>query len=316
MDSSDLRVFEAVARLGSITAASDELHTVQSNVTARIHALEDELGLALFRRHSRGVLLTSAGERLLPYAIKIAQLLKDATNVVGDQTIPTGRLLIGCLESTAGVRLPAVLSAYREKFPQVNLVLTVGTTGHLIEEVLAGRLEGAFVAGPVGHPEIGEVQVFAEEMVLVTSPKFRSLDQVFQSPLGVKILVLRKGCSYRARLERVLKENGVSSFGQLEFGTIDGIFGCAREGLGLTMMPRSVSERAAQNGKLGIHELPRKEAMVPTMFVRRKDAVQSAALRRFLECALACASATAAQIAPARKTRRHAKVSTASSEVK
>ena len=313
MESSDLRVFEAVARLGSITAASDELHTVQSNVTARIRTLEDELGIALFRRHSRGVLLTSAGERLLPYAIKIAQLLKDATNVVGDQAIPAGRLLIGSLESTAGVRLPTILSAYREKFPQVNLVLTVGTTGHLIEEVLARRLEGAFVAGPVERAEIVEVQVFAEEMVLVTSPKFRSVDEVFQSPIGVNILVLREGCSYRARLERVLKENGVRSFGQLEFGTIDGIFGCAREGLGLTMMPRSVSERASQNGKLGIHELPRKEAMVPTMFIRRKDAVQSAALRRFLECALACASATAAKVPPDRKVKMHAKLSTPSS---
>src|ERR1051325_2836765 len=85
MESSDLRVFEAVARLGSITGASDELHTVQSNVTARIQAIEDELGVVLFRRHSRGVVLTSAGERLLPYAIQIARLLKDATNLVGDK---------------------------------------------------------------------------------------------------------------------------------------------------------------------------------------------------------------------------------------
>lgn len=309
MESSDLRVFETVARLGSITAASDELHTVQSNVTARIHALENEIGVALFRRHSRGVVLTSAGERLLPYAVKIAQLLKDATNVVGDQTKPAGRLLIGSLESTAGVRLPPILSAYRQKFPQVRLVLSTGTTGHLIEEVLARRLEGAFVAGPVERPEILEIQVFTEEMVLVTSPKFRSPNEAFRSPLGVNILVLREGCSYRARLERLLKESGVGSFGQLEFGTLDGIFGCAREGLGLTMMPRSVSERASQNGKLGIHSLPHEEAMVPTMFIRRKDAVESAALRRFIECALACASATTAKTPPDRKAKRRARFS-------
>jgi hypothetical protein len=59
------------------------------------------------------------------------------------------------------------------------------------------------------------------------------------------------------------------------------------------MMPRSVSERALQNGKLGIHSLPRDEAFVPTMFIRRKEAVMSAALSRFLECALTCASAAA-----------------------
>ncbi len=309
MESSDLRVFEAVARLGSITAASDELHTVQSNVTARIHALENELCTALFRRHSRGVVLTAAGERLLPYAVQIAQLLKDAVKVVGVTGAAHGNLQIGSLESTAGVRLPAILSAYRRKYPDVNLMLTIGTTGHLIEEVLACRLEGAFVAGPVKRDEIIETQVFTEEMVLVTAAKFRSFYEALRSPQGVNILVLRAGCSYRSRLEQLLNEAGVSSFGQLEFGTIDGIFGCAREGLGITMMPRSVSERASQNGKLGIHPLPRREALVPTMFIRRKDAVVSAALSRFVECALACASAAAARTHPERKAKRQSKVS-------
>lgn len=309
MESGDLRVFEAVARLGAITAASDELHTVQSNVTARIRALEEDLRVALFRRHSRGVALTPAGERLLPYAVKIARLLKEAADAAADRETPYGRLQIGSLESTAGLRLPPILSTYRRKFPQVNLVLTIGTTGHLIDEVLAARLEGAFVAGPVERAEIIETEVFSEEMVVVTSAKFRSLDEAVSSPEGVNILVLREGCSYRVRLERLLKEIGVASFGQLEFGTIDGIFGCAREGLGITMMPRSVSERAAQQMRLGIYPLPRNEALVPTMFIHRKDAAPSAALLRFLECALAAASAAAARTAIGRKVKRSGKLS-------
>jgi DNA-binding transcriptional LysR family regulator len=306
MDSSDLRVFEAVARMGSITAASDELHTVQSNVTAQIRALEHDLGVPLFRRHSRGVALTSAGERLLPYATKIARLLNEAARAVDDRSTPQGRLEIGSLESTAGVRLPPILSLFRQNCPEVNLRLAVGTTGHLIDAVLAAQLEGAFVAGPVERAEIVETQVFSEEMVLVTAPKFRSLDAALRAPQGVNILVLREGCSYRARLEHLLKANGVGSFGQFEFGTIDGVFGCAREGLGITMMPRSVSERAAQNGKLGIHPLPRRDAFVPTMFIRRRDATPSAALERFLECALAYANNAERRIAPGRKIRRSA----------
>ena len=194
MESGDLRVFEAVARLDSITAAAHELHTVQSNVTARIRSLENQLG-ALFRRHSRGVVLTTAGERLLPYAIKIAQLLKDAVTVVDDNVPPRGNLHIGSLESTAGVRLPPILSAYRRNFPDVNLTLTLGTTGHLIEEVLASRLEGAFVAGPVKRTEITETQVFTEEMVLVTAAEFRSFTEAVRSSQRVNILVLRAGCS-------------------------------------------------------------------------------------------------------------------------
>src|SRR5262249_62389748 len=68
MDAADLKFFEAVARLGGMSRAAAELNTVQSNVTARIRVLEDELGTPLFHRHARGVSLTDAGRRLLPYA--------------------------------------------------------------------------------------------------------------------------------------------------------------------------------------------------------------------------------------------------------
>ena len=163
------------------------------------------------------------------------------------------------------------------------------------------------MAGPVERDEIVETQVFTEEMVLVTAAEFRSFNEAVRSSQRVNILVLRTGCSYRTRLERLLKDAGVASFGQLEFGTIDGIFGCAREGLGITMMPRLLSERASQYGKLGIHALPRHEALVPTMFIRRKDAVMSAALRRFVECALA--SAASATTPPVGKIKRQTKLS-------
>lgn len=58
MDAADLRVFEAVARLGGMSRAAEELHTVQSNVTTRVRKLEEQLGTSLFRRHARGVDLT------------------------------------------------------------------------------------------------------------------------------------------------------------------------------------------------------------------------------------------------------------------
>jgi len=102
MDAADLRIFEAVARLGGMNRAAAELHTVQSNVTARIHVLEDELGAPLFERHSRGVTLTAAGQRLLPYAVRIRHLLEDARRVVEDDGTPRGSLTIGTLEAILG----------------------------------------------------------------------------------------------------------------------------------------------------------------------------------------------------------------------
>ena len=95
MDVDDLKVFEAVARVGSLSRASRELHTVQSNVTARIRRLEEELGVPLFERHSRGVHLTSAGRRLLPYSLESARLLTEARRAVEDSPEPHGTLVIG-----------------------------------------------------------------------------------------------------------------------------------------------------------------------------------------------------------------------------
>src|SRR5690349_20430498 len=71
MELADLAVFGSVARTGTMTGAAAELMTVQSNVTARVRLLERELGVALFDRHSRGVTLTAAGQRLLPFAERI-----------------------------------------------------------------------------------------------------------------------------------------------------------------------------------------------------------------------------------------------------
>jgi LysR family transcriptional regulator, cell division regulator len=83
MDISDLKIFETVARSGGMKRAASELNTVQSNVTARIKALEADIGCALFDRHSGGVSLTPAGRRLLPYAEQAVRLLSDAKRAIG-----------------------------------------------------------------------------------------------------------------------------------------------------------------------------------------------------------------------------------------
>ena len=103
-----LVTFSAVARTGGITRAADELNTVQSNVTQRIKALEAEIGTVLFERHSRGMTLTGAGRRLLPYAQRMAALSREAVLAARDDGEPKGPLTIGSMETTAAVRLPSL----------------------------------------------------------------------------------------------------------------------------------------------------------------------------------------------------------------
>ena len=137
MDAGDLKVFEAVARLGGMNRAAVELNTVQSNVTGRIRALEDELGTSLFERHARGVSPTAAARRLLPYALMIRQILRDARKAARDDGVPAGPLVLGSLETTAAMRLAPLLSDYAAAYPEVDLSLRTGTTCELIEDVLA-----------------------------------------------------------------------------------------------------------------------------------------------------------------------------------
>src|SRR5580692_478345 len=140
--------------------AAAELNTVQSNVTARIKALEADLGCVLFERHARGISLTAAGQRLLPYADSAARLLADARRAARDDGVPRGLLTIGSLETTAALRLTPLLARYAADNSEVDFVLHTGTTRELIGDVLEQRVDGAFVCGPVAHPELDEQVMF------------------------------------------------------------------------------------------------------------------------------------------------------------
>jgi DNA-binding transcriptional LysR family regulator len=285
VDAGDLKVFEAVARLGGMSRAAAELNTVQSNVTARIQALEADIGSVLLERHSRGVSLTAAGRRLLPYADKVARLLADARHAARDDGVPRGILTIGSLETTAALHLTSLLTRYAGDNPEVDLVLRTGTTCELVGDVLEQRFEGAFVCGPVAHPELDEQVMFREELVVLTAPNVASLDAVLNAG-EVRLVVLRAGCSYRQMLEMLLARRGIVVQRQLEFGTLEAIFGCVSAGLGITLLPRALVGGVCDAGRCRVHTLPRKDAMVDTVFIRRRNGFASSALRAFLDCAV------------------------------
>jgi LysR family transcriptional regulator, cell division regulator len=282
MDASDLRVFEAVARLGGMNRAAEELHTVQSNVTGRIRALEQELGVTLFERHARGVSCTPSGRRLLPYAYRVRALLQDASTAARDDGPPSGPLLIGSLETTAAMRLSPLLASYAGNHPAVDLSLRTGTTCELVDDVLGQRVEGAFVCGPVDHPDLITQTAFREELVALTAPSAGSLDSIISGG-NFRIVVLRAGCSYRLRLESFLARRGSVGVRVLEFGTLEAILACVGAGLGITMLPRALVETARRSGQVAIHTLPPNEASVETVFVRRRDGYLSKAMAAFIE---------------------------------
>jgi len=236
----------------------------------------------LFERHSRGVALTPAGQRLLPYARRVAWLLADAARAARDDGQPRGPLTIGSLETTAALRLSPLIARYATACPEVDLALRPGTTAELIDAVLERRLEGAFVCGPVAHQSLIEQVMFEEELAVLAAPGIASLEQATQGGIA-RIVVLRAGCSYRQRLEMLLARRGIAVPRLMEFGTLEAIFGCVSAGLGITLLPRGLVGPVWRDGRVSLHCLPPEEAMVTTVFIHRREAHLSSALRAFLD---------------------------------
>src|ERR1700730_736756 len=286
MELSDLVTFSTVARLGGITRAADELNTVQSNVTNRVKALEAEIGTRLFERHSRGMTLTGAGRRLLPYAQCMVALSREAMLAAREDGEPKGPLAIGSMETTAAVRLPSLLAEFHRLFPAVQLTLRTAPTADLVAAVLDGALDGAFVAGPIDHGELTAITAFKEELVLVTARRWTSLAglRAGTPESGPTALVFRIGCTYPQPLEQVCAEFGWPSAARFEFGTLDGMIGCVAADMGVTLLPRAVVERGELGGDIRIHALSAALSRVDTVFIARRGAHQSSALQGFVAC--------------------------------
>lgn len=281
MDAITLSTFSAVARCGSVSAAAQELHTVQSNVTARLKQLEADLGVPLFTRHSRGMLITPAGTTLLGYAQRLGELVEEARAAVREDGRAQGSLRLGSMETTAAVRLPAVLGRFHRANPDVQLDVRTGPTAELLEQVLQRRLDAALVAGPLDHADLVGEAVFKEELVLVASKGTADLEARLRQG-GVTAVVFRQGCSYRQRLEAHFASQGWLPFRRLEFGTLEGVLGCVEAGVGVTVLPRSAVEGYRGRRGLRVQALGRKGAMVSTLLVRRADVAMGRAMTAFV----------------------------------
>ena len=259
-----LRTFHAVVEEGGILAASRKLNTVQSNVTSRIRRLEEELGTELFFRKGRGIELAPSGRVLLEYARRMLLLERQTTAAMRQVGESAGELRIGTMETFAALHLPTGLKAVRAAHPGLELRVQADTSAALTEKVLDHKLDCAFVAGPVKHPDLQFDELVVEELVQVCADG--------AGPQALPLIIFREGCAYRARALAWQRASGQACADVMEFGTLEGILGCVSVGLGWTLMPRRVVERSPLAAELVIEPLPADVGRVPTGMVRRRDA--------------------------------------------
>ena len=280
MQLKSLRMFLDLAETGSFVATAERRHTVQSNVTAHVKKLEEELGVQLFHRKNK-VQLTTAGRTLSDYAKRMLQAHDDALGLFNGEQGKSSQLRLGSMETTAAIRLPPILASFHRQYPEVELTLKTSPSAELLSQLLEGELDGVFVANRPEHKNLLIKKVFRERLVLVGPDPF---DQ-FPSPeqlIEATFLAFRQGCSYRQRIELLLASYGMSSGKLFEFGSIDGILGCVAAGMGYTVMPLSTVEAHRQRFSIGCHALPPAIAELDTYFITAKTDTWTPALTEFV----------------------------------
>jgi DNA-binding transcriptional LysR family regulator len=269
MDLSDLIIFSAVVREGSVTRAAERLHRVQSNVTTRIRQLETDLSVALFIREGKRLHLAPAGQVLLGYAERMLARAEEARGAVQDAR-PRGTFRLGAMESTAAVRLPGLLSEYHRRHPGVILELRTGNPQVLGGAILAGELDAALVAEPIADMPFEKAFAFDEELVSVAPAGHPPIGK--KGDLPRTVLVFEHGCPHRKRLEDWYASRHGMPERTIELASYHAILGCVVAGMGISLMPKSVLTTFPERRRLSVHALARTENCAQTVLIWRKGA--------------------------------------------
>ena len=269
MDLSDLRIFSAVVREGSVTRAAEQLHRVQSNVTTRVRQLEEDLSVTLFIREGKRLHLAPAGQVLLTYADRLLALADEARGAVQDSK-PRGTFRLGAMESTAAVRLPRLLSEYHRRHPGVVLELRTGNPQVLAGAVLAGDLDAALVAEPIADAPFEKMFAFDEELVIVAPADHPPIGKKGNLPRTV--LVFEHGCPHRKRLEDWYAGRREMPERTIELTSYHAMLGCVVAGMGISLLPKSVLTTFPERKRLSVHHLARPENCAQTVLIWRKGA--------------------------------------------
>ncbi|MGB6327642.1 MAG: LysR family transcriptional regulator [Halarcobacter sp.] len=263
MDSNLLKVFVAVANNKSISLGALELGFAQSNVTSRIKQLEKSIGLTLFHRIPKGVILTPEGEKLFKHAIEIVHKVENA--VLDMQNIQEQKkLIVGSTDCNAAVRISTFLVKIHKDYPNTQLELLTGTTRDIIQLILNYKVDIAFVSGEPLNDELIILKKYEEEIAIL-EPKDTNAPNV--------ILSFKEGCAYDEFLKNHYKRKGEIIEKSLAFGSLETILACVKSGMGKTLLPTNLVEKLGYIEDLKITKLDKKTAYIPTCLVCRKDSI-------------------------------------------
>jgi DNA-binding transcriptional LysR family regulator len=255
MEIRQLRAFVAVAEAGTFTAAAERVHVTQSAISMQIRQLEEEAGVQLFVRAPRRVLLTEAGEKMLVHARNILRehdaTLTELSEMAG---LERGRLRIGSASANISAEsLPPVLSALRERHPQMEIFVKTGTSETLVEQILSGELDMALVSLPVEVRGIRTETLMKDSLVAIVCPghELASRSVVSAYTLASEKLILgERGGNTRRIIEQFFAGAGVRPTICMELNRLAAIKRMVEACMGVGIVPLQAVREEVEEGRI------------------------------------------------------------------
>ncbi|MBX3621635.1 MAG: LysR family transcriptional regulator [Rhizobacter sp.] len=253
MEIYQLKTFVAVAAEGNLTRAAERVFTSPPAVSAQLKALEDELGVRLFDRGSRGMSLTSAGQRLLGEAqrtITAAQVMQATAAQIRGQARGTVRM--GTVSDPVSLRLGDVFVRLAEHHPQVALQLQQSLSGRAIQAVRRGELDCAYVLNAQDAADgLDVVRLQPCDIVVVlpnrlpAGPAPATLADITRLPW----VATSPECGLRLHMEHLFRQAGADLPTNLMADTESAVRSLVASGLGAGLMRRDQAEAAEREGQ-------------------------------------------------------------------
>jgi DNA-binding transcriptional LysR family regulator len=255
MEIRQLKAFVTIAEAGTFTAAARRVNITQAAISMQIHQLEEEIGARLFIRAPRRVALTEAGEILLKRARAILREAEAARAELAELTgAESGRLRLGTASAMVSAdALPTLLKELRKLHPRAEVTVTSGTSESLIEQMLAGELDLAFVSLPVEATGIETETLTRDEIVAIAHPQHPLAKQkaIAAATLGKEKLILgERGGNARRLIDKFFADENVQPTVTMELSRVSGIVRMAEEGMGVGIVPMGAARSAVAAGKV------------------------------------------------------------------
>ena len=255
MEIRQLRAFVAIAESGTFTAGALRVHVTQAAISMQIRQLETEIGAKVFVRAPRHVILTEAGEQLLRRARHILREHDAALDEIAELAgAERGRLRIGSASAMVLTeQLPSILKELRKQHPAAEISVTSGTSEVLVDQILAGEVDVAFVSLPVDVRGIKTERLSDDQLVAIASPRHKLAKQRTISAYtlaGERLILGERGGNTRRLIDQFFAQAGVTLHVAMELSRQQAIKRMVEEDMGVGIVPLQSVKDEVERGRL------------------------------------------------------------------